>query len=130
MSIIIKKFVLLASNLLATTYGHGELMCGDIGNPAKCEKGAVTASGVEFDPEIPMAAVAAPTRAKVKPIWIWLQYNSRPCVRILLADKMNPRYIGRRGFDLTPAAVKLLTGQEPTTHWSGKIRVCRKMMGI
>lgn len=46
------------------------------------------------------------------------------CVRVRLVDKMNPRHIGMRGFDLTPGALKVLFGSADK-HWTGNVSVCQ-----
>lgn len=117
------KFIILAHGLRATTYGWGGWNCGDIGNPQPCVYGAITASGEVFDPDIPSAAVAAPSNLHIEGVWVWLRVDGGPCVKIRVNDKSNPRWIGHRGFDLSPAAVKLLTGQA-TKYWSGKVYLC------
>jgi len=121
---MLEYLIVIASGLVSTTYGFGEYMCGDIGSPAPCVEGAVTASGVTFDPEAPQAAIAAPTSYKLKPTHIYLKVDGGKCKKIALVDKMNPRYIGRRGFDLTPKAVQLLTGKPAVSTWSGIVHVC------
>ncbi len=119
----IETLLLIASLMRSTTYGYGEFMCGDVGKPRPCEKGAITASGVEFDPTKPMAAIAAPFNMVLKAQVIGLRVEGGKCKRIHLVDKMNPRYIGKRGFDLSPAAVRLLTG-DAHPGWSGRVEVC------
>jgi hypothetical protein len=47
------------------------------------------------------------------------------CVNIRINNKANPKYVGRRGLDLTPGALRLL-GIEPTKHWSGKLEMCEE----
>lgn len=118
--------IALAFRFHATTYGWSETMCGDIGTPVPCSYGAVTASGIEFDPEIPMAAIPAPTEMRMRPMFVWMQIGTGPCVPILVADKAHPRWIGNRGFDLTPAAIRALTGMEPYPFWSGRVRPCKR----
>ena len=120
----IETLLLIASLMRSTTYGYGEFMCGDIGKPVPCAKGAITASGIEFDPSLPMAAIAAPTKFVLRAKVIGLRVEGGKCKRIHLVDKMNPRYIGVRGFDLSPAAVKLLTG-DAHPKWSGRVEVCQ-----
>jgi len=116
--------ILLAIESPATTYGYGEPFCGDIGNPKPCLKGAITASGEVFDPEIPTAAVPAPTGFKLsKPINIWVRLPDQTCVKVRINDKSNPRWIADRGLDLSPKAVELLTG-ERTKHFKQKIELC------
>lgn len=120
--------ILTALSLKATTYGWGEMMCGDIGKPRSCTEGAVTASGQPFRPVVvPSAAIPAPTRMPLKARFINLRLKgvpNAPCIRIILNDKANPRWIGKRGFDLSPAAVQALTNNLPTPHWSGKVEAC------
>jgi hypothetical protein len=117
-------YLLIASGITATTYGHGEFNCGDVESPRQCAAGAVTASGESFVPDYPSAAIAAPARLIVRGQWIKLRVDEGPCFAVRLNDKMNPRYIGTRGFDLSPAAVELLTGQPAHPRWSGRVHVC------
>lgn len=118
----------LALEHRATTYGWGEKMCGDTGKPRPCNRGAVTASGETFQPHrVPSAAVPAPTTKRIQPRWIGLRLQGvpmAPCIRVRLNDKANPRWIGQRGLDLSPAAVQALTQNLPTPHWSGKVEEC------
>jgi hypothetical protein len=118
---MIKPLLKLAFKVgLSTTYGFSEYNCGDIGKPRPCIKGAITASGIELDPDKPQAAIFAPTKMILRPKWI-----NGNCVRIHLVDKGNPRYIGKRAFDLTPEAVRLLTGRPATPYWSAKLYPCK-----
>ena len=121
----INELLLAASGILSTTYGHGESMCGDVGFARPCDNTAITASGVPFDPEVPMAAIAAPEDFVLNAQYIFIRTATSKCFKILLADKMHERWIGERGFDLTPAVVRLLTGLEPTPYWSDTIFTCR-----
>lgn len=118
----------LALEQRATTYGWGEHMCGDVGNPKPCQRGAITASGEPFLPHrVPSAAVPAPANKRLRGSWIHLRLQGvpdAPCVKIRLNDKANPRWIGTRGFDLSPAAVRELTRGMPLPHWSGKVERC------
>ncbi len=118
------ELLVVASGLTATTYGHGELMCGDVGKPRACKVGAITASGEPFDPSLPTAAIAAPFTYRLQARTVYLKVPGGQCRPIRLTDKMNPRYIGKRGFDLSPKAVQLLTNEEPSRTWSGKVEVC------
>lgn len=122
---VFELMLVTASGLPASTYGFGELACGDVGKPRMCVAGAITASGEVFDPGIPSAALAAPARLVLRGQWVWLRLADGPfrCVRVRLNDKMNPRWIGRRGFDLTPAAVHKLGGVA-SPAWSGRVLVC------
>lgn len=115
----------LSSLLPSTTYGYGELRCGDIGQPVACDGNAVTASGEAFDPTKPQVAIAAPLRLVLKAKWVGLKVEGGKCKWVRLTDKMNPRYVGVRGFDLTPAAVRLLTGKDGGKYWSGRVEVCK-----
>jgi hypothetical protein len=118
----------LALEHRATTYGWGEKMCGDVGKPRPCTRGAVTASGEPFRPHrVPSAAVPAPTTKRIQPRWIGLRLQGvpdAPCVAVRLNDKANPRWIGQRGLDLSPAAVQALTQNLPMPYWSGKVEEC------
>jgi hypothetical protein len=109
---------------LSTTYGYSEQNCGHVDVPAPCAYGAVTASGEVFDPELPTAAVFAPTKTIMRPTDVWMQVEDGPCVKIRVNDKGNPRYIGKRGFDLTPKALELLTGNR-SPSWSGRVTQCK-----
>lgn len=129
MSQVLLELLLLASTLPSTTYGHGELMCGDVGKARKCELGAITASGVMFDPSVPSIAIAAPFGLPIEPTKVTLRLPGGKCHEVWLLDKMNPRWIGVRGFDLTPAAVELLTGKAATPYWSGVVEVCTNKKG-
>ena len=122
---LIEYYLMIASLVPSTTYGHGELMCGDVGKPVACAVGAVTASGVPFNPAVPMVAIAMPANRRLVARHVWLRVEGGECRRVRLTDKMNARYIGVRGFDLTPAAVRLLTGKPATKHWSGRVEVCK-----
>ncbi len=122
---ILAELILAASGLMATTYGYGEQKCGDPGKPESCNNGAVTASGIPFDPAAPMAAIAVPANMRLRAQFIGLQIPGGACHKILLADKMHHRFMGRVGFDLTPAAVALLTGAPATPYWSGPVYVCQ-----
>jgi hypothetical protein len=119
------ELLLLASSVFSTTYGHGERMCGDVGKTRACDRSAVTASGVPFNPDVPMVAIAAPRDMRISAQYIGLRVPGGTCRQVLLADKMNPRYIGERGFDLSPAAVALLTGKRATRFWSGNVQLCQ-----
>ena len=118
------EYLVIASGLISTTYGHGEARCGDYGQPRACEQGAVTASGQTFQPEVPSAAIALPRNRILRARIVHLRVGDGPCKPINLNDKLNERYIGKRGFDLSPAAVQLLTGKPATRHWSGTVHVC------
>lgn len=100
---------------IATTYGYGEYSC--ISQDHRCTSGAITASGEIFDPNLPTAAIYLPVNMKLRPVWVWLKYKEK-CARIRINDKK-----GKKGFDLSPMALKLL-GVKPHKSWSGKIEVC------
>lgn len=117
-------FALIASMFFSTTYGWGENNCGDIGKPQTCAEGAITASGVPLSYKLPIVAVAAPTKLRMKAYWVKMRIKGKAkCKWLLLADKMNPRYIGKRGFDLTPPALSKL-GVRPSSTWSGHVELC------
>lgn len=100
-------------------------MCGDVGSPRACSHGATTSSGETFDPARATAALAAPFRLYLQGSTVYLKLvGPYPCRKIRLNDKMHPRYIGVRGFDLSPGAVRSLTGRAPRRDWSGRVDVC------
>jgi hypothetical protein len=117
-------WILLATKSISTTYGYGELMCGDPGKVRPCKKGAVTASGDIFDPDIPSMAIAIPANYKMPSVTIQVRDVSGKCHTVRLNDKMNEKWIGHRGFDISPAAVELITGKPATPTWSGVIELC------
>jgi hypothetical protein len=114
-----------AIDLPATVYGLGEYMCGDIGKPKKCAAGAKTASGETLHPmSVMSAAIPAPTNLKMKVSHIEIKVNGGKCVSVRINDKANPRWIGRRGLDLTPVVIHSSTGVWPSRHWKGKVERC------
>jgi hypothetical protein len=120
----VTAYLLLASLFPSTTYGYGEIMCGDVGQPRACSKGAVTASGLPFNTAVPQVALAMPTDMRIKARKIRLRIAGGKCQWVMLADKMNERWIGARGFDLNPAAQALLTGKPAVKHWTGRVELC------
>lgn len=119
------SFLLLALSLNATVYGLGEFNCGDYDQePQKCAHGAITASGVTFDPKEIGAALPMPRNRRLRPTSVWLKTDSGYCLEVPIIDKGNERYVGVRGLDLTPATVHAITGKPATSSWSGKLEVC------
>lgn len=123
LSVLIYTAIAMASIQQASTYGYHERNCGDIDAPAACSKGAITASGEEFDPTLPTAALAVHSGAIMRPVTVIMRVGSGPCVPIRVNDKMNAKWIGKRGFDLSPAALKALTGESSAT-WTGTVTLC------
>lgn len=121
----IYKYVEGGHDKTATTYGWGEMMCGDVGKARSCSEGAITASGQVFDPELPTAAIAAPFNLRMPKtgVEVYMKVEGGECTKILVNDKKNPRFIGKKPFDLTPGALRAL-GVNPTRHWSGKVLLC------
>ena len=97
-----------ASGKRADVYGTGEVYCGNIGYPKPCSKGAVTASGAVFDPNVPSIALSLPRSFKVRPTLIWLKTKQSPCTPIWLTDKKNWKHSAGRPWDVSPAASNLL----------------------
>jgi len=125
------KYLIIASLLPSTTYGWNETMCGDVGAAVKCSHGAITASGVPLKPREAQMAIAVPANLRLPSRGLYIDVeaigpNSTGCHTVLLTDKMNSRWVGERGFDLTPGAVQLLTGSHPTPQWSGRVSLCEK----
>lgn len=118
-------FIALAAVQVATVYGYGESMCGDIGQPRPCDTGAITASGERFNPSEITAAVPAPKAKRIFTKTIYIKNHEGDCIPVKINDKKNPRYIGKGGLDLTPAAVWAITGRLPNRYWSGKIELCQ-----
>lgn len=123
MGALIFKYFLIAMPLRATVYGFGEMMCGDIGKPVACDKNATTASGEPFDPEIASAAIPLPTPIRMVAFDIEIRAFDGRCVKVRVNDKSNPRWIGRRGLDISPKALEELTGKR-NRKWSGKLQFC------
>lgn len=117
-------FIALAATQVATIYGYGEHMCGDVGHPRPCDHRAVTANGDRFNPMEITAAVPAPKRKRIFSYTIYVRNHKGVCIPVKVNDKKNPRYIGKGGFDLTPGAVWAITGKLPKRYWSGKIKLC------
>ena len=118
---IILKHLIVALNLTATTYGHGEMMCGDPQQPKACQTGVSTASGEPFDSSIASAALPMPAHYRMRPFTVRLRLaglETAPCVTIRVNDKSNERWLGERGLDLSPSAVAQLTRGRPTDTWS------------
>ena len=106
---MLSKFIEIAFTVgLSSTYGWGELFCGDYNKPQPCSKGAVTASGQVFDPDLPTAAVAAPRNLRMRPVVVGMRVPGGRCVAILVNDKMSERWINKRGFDLSRGALRAL----------------------
>lgn len=119
------SIIMASSGLGATTYGWGEMMCGDVGKARPCNEEAITASGTPLKDDLPIVALSMPTNRilrKAHTIKISLD-GGKTCRRVLLADKKNERFAETKPWDLTPAALKKL-GVEPTKHWSGEVTVC------
>ncbi len=120
---LVAVYLLLNSGLPSTVYGMGERMCGEKQTQV-CDSTSITASGVPFNPLFPTAAIAIPANYRIREQTIFLRVEDGPCKKIFLTDKMNARYIGNRGFDLTPGALIAL-GEVPVSHWSKRVFVCK-----
>lgn len=118
-------FIALALKFNATIYGMNEYYCGDYDQkPTQCTQGLVTASGEIFDPGELTAAVPMPRNRVLKVSEIQLRAFDGQCLKIRITDKKHERYVGNGGIDLTPAAVKALTGKPANRFWSGKLVQC------
>lgn len=121
----IEHYIETAIQQQATIYGTGEYRCGDYGaKPRPCNNTAVTASGERFNPHDLIAAVPLPRNRVLRPTTIRILTFKGKCLNLRVIDKKHERYIGKSGLDLTPAAVKAITGEEPTKYWGGKIVMC------
>ncbi len=117
-------YLMLASLVPSTTYGYGEGMCGDPGHARPCATGAITASGERFDTRIPQVAIALPSKMRIRAQRIRLRIEGGKCQWVRLVDKMNERFTAVRGFDVNPAALRILTGKPATNSWRGRIEMC------
>lgn len=119
--------LVIFSGMLSSTYGHGETMCGNVGNPKVCSTGQLTASGEEFHTEKATAAVPF-IQGRLKAQGAWFRLASDPigtgCKYIHINDKMNKRFHGRKYMDLSPAAQSILTGKKASRSWSGRVLLC------
>lgn len=120
MSLVFLSFLILASKQVSYTYGYGE-KCS---HKTLCLEGVSrTASGDILSREIPSVAVPLPKHVKLEPHWIYLKTERGPCVRVKVNDRTSVRLVGHRGFDLSPEALRRLTGKASKT-WSGKVHIC------
>ena len=118
------EYVILAGSLVAFTFGYSEKMCGDIHHPVACSVGATTASGEPFNPNvIASAAIPIPKGMRLKTLIIKLRAKNGKCVPIRVNDRSPEKWIGKRGFELTPAALRKL-GIVPSKIWSGFVEIC------
>ena len=127
MSEIIDTHIEIAMVQEAQVYGLGEKgFCGDPHRPVACDHNAFTATGDRLNPDALTGAVPLGKRYIMRPRTICvLDYRGRE-LKILINDKKNARFINKKGLDLTPAAVKAITGQPATKYWSGRIQACGK----
>ena len=120
------EYILIASNLVAYTFGYNERKCGDVHHAVSCSNGATTASGEAFKPNlIASAAIPLPKKMKMKTVIIRLKAENGECVSIRVNDKASEKWLGKRGFEFTPAALRKL-GITPSKHWSGNISFCEE----
>lgn len=126
--ITLELLISTIGGLRSTTYGYGEWMCGPIGHVERCQYGAITSTGMIYDPQKPTAAIYAPTKMRFKPFYLKLRLKGSkgPCHDILINDKGNPRYIGTLALDVSPRTLELLTGKPPRGTWTGRIEVCNE----
>lgn len=131
MSDIIDNHIEIAMVQEAQIYGLGEKgFCGDIHRPVACDRNATTASGQRLDPDAITGAVPLGKSFIMRPKTICvLDYRGRE-INININDKKNPRFINRKGLDLTPAAVRAITGKPVTKYWSGKLQACGRATTI
>jgi hypothetical protein len=121
---MIALYVSIALSHPATTYGWGEVMCGDVHSPRACDNEATTASGEPFQPDIPSAAVPAPFNVIMPSKIIWLRDEQGECRSLTLNDKKHPRFIASGGLDLSKGAIEMLYPSTASRTWSGKVEAC------
>jgi hypothetical protein len=118
-------FIIMAFTQVATVYGFGEFNCGEPGKAIPCINGAITASGAIFNPNELTVAIPAPKNVRIREQFIWVKNYRGFCTKLKINDKKHWKFIGKGGFDLTPAAVKAITGKSATKYWSGKLEMCK-----
>lgn len=121
--LLIVFYFLLAVDLRTTTYGFGEWNCGDVGTPRPCDKNAITASGEAFDPKKLSAAMPGPKWLRMRGMDIGVWGTDGHCYRVRLNDKSNPRFIQKRGLDVSPAVVGIANGFI-TKWWHRPLNFC------
>lgn len=112
------------SGMTASVYGFGEKMCGDTHTPKACDENATTASGERFDPRRATVAIALPENMLVRPTVIQIRLDDGPCKFVRINDKKPNKWKDSIPWDLSPAAVQMLTNKPVPKHWSGKIHIC------
>lgn len=127
MNSILQTAILVANNLGATTYGYGEVRCGDEGYPEACTASAITASGLPLGTELPIVALSLPTNFRFRgTYWVLLSLDGgKTCKAVLLADKKHMRFRDSKPWDFSPQALELF-GIVPNKYWStSNVTVCR-----
>jgi hypothetical protein len=107
--------------LLATVYGFGEQMCGNVDNAVSCEYGRLTASGSVFDPLTPSVAVFAEPNRRIRK-------NTFICIRHLQSNSkvwlpVTDKHYKKGRVDLSPSAVVKLGGKV-SHYWSNEVNLC------
>jgi hypothetical protein len=114
------SFLMLATQHRSYTYGFSEFGCGK----SRCIEGvSVTASGDILSKQIPSVAVPLPKHIPLQVMWIGLKTETGKCTRVKVNDRTSVRLAGKRGFDLSPAALFAITGKVSST-WSGRLFLC------
>jgi hypothetical protein len=114
------SFLLLATEHKSFTYGWGEWSC----NHKRCQEGiSITASGDKLSKHIPSVAVPLPKNVPLKIMWIGLKTDDGKCTSVKVNDRTSIRLVHKRGFDLSPAALKAITGIV-SRNWSGRLYLC------
>lgn len=126
---LIIDFIMIAILSPATVYGYGEKNCGNPGNAKPCVYGAITSSGEIFNPKKVTAALPVPKDTNFKPFDVYVKNYKNECILLRINDKSNHRWVGKRGLDLTPAAVTAIVGKSHK-KWSGKLEFCDQTYSI
>ena len=120
MKAIFLSFLMLATQHTSFTYGFGEHSCSN----GHCIEGvSVTASGDTLSRNIPSVAVPLPKNIPLEVGWIGLKTKTGKCTLVKVNDRTSTSLVHKRGFDLSPAALKALTGNI-SKHWSGQLFLC------
>lgn len=119
-SSVVSYYLMIAVKLTSFTYGYQEDSCYN----GSCIVGVSrTASGELLRNDVPSAAIPLPKNVIIKPFWIAVKTKNGSCTKIKINDKASPKLIGKRGFDLSPAALAAIIGKA-NRYWSGQLFLC------
>jgi len=115
------SFLMLATQNKSFTYGYQEMGCGK--GKACIEGVSITASGDVLSKDIPSVAVPLPKNVPLEVVWIGLKTKDGECTKVKVNDRTSVSLVGKRGFDLSPAALAAIIGKAHR-YWSGQLFLC------